>query len=51
MRYSVVGVAILFFIFIYLCQVLVVAHEIFSCGMWDLAPRPGIEPRLPALGA
>ena len=21
-----------------------------SCGMWDLVPRPGIEPRAPALG-
>ena len=21
-----------------------------SCGMWDLVPRPGIEPRPPALG-
>ena len=26
-------------------------HRIFSCGMWDLVPRPGIEPRPPALGA
>ena len=22
-----------------------------SCGMWDLVPQPGIEPRIPALGA
>ena len=22
-----------------------------SCGMWDLVPWPGMEPRLPALGA
>ena len=22
-----------------------------SCGMWDLVPRPGMEPVLPALGA
>ena len=22
-----------------------------SCGMWDLIPRPEIEPRSPALGA
>ena len=21
-----------------------------SCGMWDLIPRPGIEPESPALG-
>ena len=34
-------------LFIWLHQVLVVAHSIFSCGMWDLiwkAPSPGIEP-------
>ena len=31
-------------------QVLVVAHEIFSCGMWNLVPWPGIEPGPPALG-
>ena len=31
-------------------QVLVVAHRIFSCSIWDLVPRPGIEPQLPALG-
>ena len=23
----------------------------FSCSMWDLVPRPGIEPGLPELGA
>ena len=34
----------------WLCPILVVAHGIFSCGMWDLVPPPGIEPRLPALG-
>ena len=22
----------------------------FTCSMWNLVPRPGIEPRLPALG-
>ena len=22
-----------------------------SCGMWDLLLQPGIEPRIPALGA
>ena len=31
-------------------QVLVVAHEIFSCGIWDLVPWPGTEPGPPALG-
>ena len=23
----------------------------FNCGMWDLAPWPGVKPRLPAMGA
>ena len=27
------------------------ATEDLSCGMWDLVPRPGIEPGPPALGA
>ena len=27
-----------------------VLHVIFSCGVWDLVPWPGIEPRPPALG-
>ena len=27
-----------------------VACRIFSCGMWDLVPRPGIEPGPSALG-
>ena len=31
-------------IFIWLCWVLVVAHDIFSCGIWDLVPSPGTEP-------
>ena len=46
------------FIFIWLLQVFVIAHGIFSCcmqtlscGTWDLDPRPGIKPRPPALGA
>ena len=25
-------------------------YGVFSCGMWDLVPRPGIELRPPALG-
>ena len=29
----------------------IVACGVFSCGMWDLAPWLGIEPRPPALGA
>ena len=52
---------------IWLCRVLVAAHRIFnlcwafrilsfsmqtlSCDTWDLVLWPGIEPRLPALGA
>ena len=32
-------------------QALVAALEIFSCGMWDLVPCPGIEPGPPASGA
>ena len=39
------------YLFIWLCHVLVAAHGIFSCGMWDLVPWPGIEPWAPALGA
>ena len=45
-------------LFIWLCQVLIVASRIFSsrtwtlsCGMQDLVPRPGIELRPRALGA
>ena len=39
------------YLFICLCQVLVAAYRIFSCGIWDLVPRLGIEPKPPALGA
>ena len=43
---------IIYFIYLFwLHRVLVVARRIFSCGMWDLVPRPGIEPAAPALGA
>ena len=40
-----------FFLFIYLAAqgVLVAAFEMFSCGMWDLVPRAGIEPGPSAL--
>ena len=41
---------IFYFLFTWLCQVLVVAHGIFSCGMWNLVPWLGIRPRAPALG-
>ena len=37
----------LLLLFIYLTA----AHRIFSCGMWDLIPPPGIKHRPPALGA
>ena len=47
-----------FYLFIWLPQVLVAACRIFdlrcrifSCGMWGLVPRAGIEPRPAALGA
>ena len=48
-----------YFFFFLLYWVLVVASRIFnpccsmqtlSCGMWDLVPQPGINPRPPALG-
>ena len=41
------------YLFICLCQVLIVAHGIFClcCGMWDLVPWPGIKLRPPALRA
>ena len=39
------------YLFILLCQVLVVASRTFTCSMWDLVPWPGIEPGSPALGA
>ena len=38
-------------LFIWLCRVLAEECGIFSCGMWDLVPRQGIEPRSPVLGA
>ena len=45
------------YFFIWLLWVLVATCEIFSygiwtlsCGMWDLVPLAGMEPRLPALG-
>ena len=38
------------YLFIWLHWVLVTACGVFSCGMWDLVPWLGIEPRPPALG-
>ena len=38
------------YLFILLHQVLGATCGIFSCGMWDLVPWPGIEHRPPALG-
>ena len=32
-------------------RIFVAAFGISSCGVWDLSPSPGIEPRPPALGA
>ena len=42
-----------YYLFIRLHWVLVMAQRIFDlcCGMWDLAPQTGIEPRPPALGS
>jgi len=41
----------LFALFIWLHWVLAAARGIFSCGMWDLTPWPGIKLRSRALGA
>ena len=38
-------------IHIWLLQVLAAVHGIFSYGMQDLVPSPGMEPRPPAMGA
>ena len=38
------------YLFIWLSWVLVSAHGIFSCSVWDLVPWPEIEPGPPALG-
>ena len=38
------------YLFVWLLWVLVVVRGIFSCGMWDLVPWPGIEPEPLALG-
>lgn len=45
--------SIYFYIFIWLLQVLVMAHKIFILcySMWKLVPSPGIVPRPPTLGA
>ena len=40
-----------FYLFIWLCWVLVAACRLFSCNIWDLVPWPRIEPGPPALGA
>ena len=32
-------------------SILVAACRLFSCGMWDPAPRPGIVPRPPCIGS
>ena len=37
-------------VFVAACGIFVVACRIFSCGMWDLVPWPGIKPGPPALG-
>ena len=37
-------------LFIWLCRVSAAACGIFSCGLWDLVPQPGIELGPPASG-
>ena len=37
--------------FVAVCGILVAACGIVSCGMWDLVPWPGIEPRAPCIGS
>jgi len=32
-------------------SIFIMARTIFTCGMWDPAPLPGVEPGPPALGA
>ena len=39
-----------YYLFIWLCQVLVVACGTFSCSTWDLVPWLGVKRRPPALG-
>ena len=36
--------------FVSACRILSCSILTLSCGMWDLVPRPGIEPKPPALG-
>ena len=43
-------IIIFFTLFIWLCQVLLVAHRLFCCSQWDLVPWPGIKPGPPTLG-
>ena len=38
-------------IFIAACRIFSYGKQTFSCGMWDLVPWPGIEPRAPTLEA
>ena len=41
---------ILKYLFVWLLWVFA-ACELFSCGVWDLVPQPGMKPGPPALGA
>jgi len=45
------AILFLIYLFIWLCWVSVAASGIFSCGLWDLVPWPGIKFRLLALGS
>ena len=48
---TLLDIIFFFFSFIWLCRILNCACRIFSCGMWDAVPQPGIKPGPPALGA
>ena len=47
---AVLGLRCSIWVFVLFCFSVAV-HGIVTCGMCDLVPRPGMEPRTPALGA
>ena len=40
-----------FFVFNFVLNFIYLTVPCLGCGMWDLVPRPGIEPRTPILEA
>ena len=48
--FSCLEVSLWFLIFFLLSRVLVAARGLFSWGMQDLVPSPGMQPKSPALG-